>query len=278
MKRIVVSGSFDDLRSRQVRFLEEAARLGELEVLLWSDAVIQQVQGQQPKFPLAERLYLLAALRYVSRVQPVERLESSDVLPMGVGRLPDGWAVLEDWHSPAKQDFCRRNSIEYHRIGTAQLAGFPVLAEPISEPPSRSALRQPKKVLVTGCYDWLHSGHVRFFEEVSQLGDLYVVVGHDQNVRLLKGAGHPLFGQDERRYMVQAVRFVKAALISSGHGWMDAEPEIEVIHPDIYAVNEDGDNSEKRAFCAEHGLEYVVLKRLPKEGLPRRESTRLRGY
>ena len=129
MKRIVVSGSFDDLRSRQVRFLEEAARLGELEVLLWSDAVIQQVQEQQPKFPLAERLYLLAALRYVNRVQPVERLESSDVLPMGVSRLPDGWAVLEDWHSPAKQDFCRRNSIEYHRIGTAQLAGFPVLAE-----------------------------------------------------------------------------------------------------------------------------------------------------
>jgi cytidyltransferase-like protein len=217
-------------------------------------------------------------LRYVSHVQPVERLESAKVLPVKTGRLPDGWAVLEDDHSPAKQEYCLRNRIEYHRIGTAQLAGFPVLAEPIREPPSQSAQRQPKKVLVTGCYDWLHSGHVRFFEEVSQLGDLYVVVGHDQNVRLLKGVGHPLFGQDERRYMVQAVRFVKAALISSGHGWMDAEPEIEVIHPDIYAVNEDGDNSEKRAFCAEHGLEYVVLKRLPKEGLPRRESTRLRGY
>jgi len=44
-----------------------------------------------------------------------------------------------------------------------------------------------KKVVVTGCYDWFHSGHVRFFEESSELGDLYVVIGSNANVRLLKG-------------------------------------------------------------------------------------------
>jgi cytidyltransferase-like protein len=133
-------------------------------------------------------------------------------------------------------------------------------------------------VIVTGCYDWLHSGHVRFFEECSHYGDLYVVVGNDKNVRYLKGEGHPLFSEDERRYMVHSIRFVKQALITSGMGWMDAAPEIERIRPDIYAVNEDGDKPEKRAFCAEHGLEYLVLKRAPKEGLPRRESTKLRGF
>jgi cytidyltransferase-like protein len=79
-------------------------------------------------------------------------------------------------------------------------------------------------VIVTGCFDWLHSGHVRFFEETSELGDLYVVVGHDENIKLLKGAGHPMFSQDERRYMVQSVCCVKQALISTGHGWMDAKP------------------------------------------------------
>jgi hypothetical protein len=46
----------------------------------------------------------------------------------------------------------------------------------------------------------------------------------------------------------------------------------------MYAVNEDGDKPEKRAYCAGHGLEYVILKRTPKEGLPRRESTHLRGF
>jgi hypothetical protein len=78
--------------------------------------------------------------------------------------------------------------------------------------------------------------------------------------------------------MAQSIRFVKQALISSGNGWMDAEPEIEQIKPDFYAVNEDGDKPEKRAFCQEHGITYVVLKRVPKAGLTARQSTYLRGF
>ena len=50
------------------------------------------------------------------------------------------------------------------------------------------------------------------------------------------------------------------------------------LKPDIYAINEDGDVPEKREFCRIHGLEYRVLKRVPRAGLPRRESTRLRGF
>jgi hypothetical protein len=67
-------------------------------------------------------------------------------------------------------------------------------------------------------------------------------------------------------------------LISSGDGWLDAEPEILQIKPDIYAVNEDGDRPEKREYCEANGIEYRVLKRTPKEGLPRRQSTDLRGF
>ena len=97
-------------------------------------------------------------------------------------------------------------------------------------------------------------------------------------MRDLKGAPHPLFGEDERRYMVQSVRFVTRAFINSGSGWLDAAPDIERLKPDYYIVNEDGDRPEKRRFCDEHGLEYVVLRRLPRSGLPSRESTILRGF
>lgn len=34
-----------------------------------------------------------------------------------------------------------------------------------------------KKVFVSGCYDLLHSGHVEFFQQASQYGDLYVGIG-----------------------------------------------------------------------------------------------------
>ena len=100
----------------------------------------------------------------------------------------------------------------------------------------------------------------------------------DENIRLLKGEGHPLFKQDERRYVAGSIRYVKQALVSSGSGWMDAAPEIEKLKPDIYAVNEDGDVPEKREFCKQHGLEYVMLKRAPKPGLTQRSSTKLRGF
>ena len=158
-------------------------------------------------------------------------------------------------------------------ISEQQLQGYPEPDES-AEAPSAG----PKKVLVTGCYDWFHSGHVRFFEEVSELGDVYVVVGHDANITLLKGDGHPMYSEDERRYMAGSIRFVKRAFVSCGDGWLDAEPEIERIKPDIYAVNEDGDVPEKRDYCQAHGIEYRVLKRLPKKGLPKRQSTDLRGF
>ena len=39
-----------------------------------------------------------------------------------------------------------------------------------------------KKVLVSGCYDMLHSGHVAFFEEAATLGELYVGIGSDKTI------------------------------------------------------------------------------------------------
>ena len=86
------------------------------------------------------------------------------------------------------------------------------------------------------------------------------------------------FVHAERRYVVGSVRYVKQCLVTTGTGWMDAEPEVYKLKPDIYAVNEDGDKPEKREFCKKHGLEYVILKRMPKEGLTKRSSTDLRRF
>jgi cytidyltransferase-like protein len=267
---IFVSGSFDDLRAGHFRFLDEVSRLGRVHLLLWSDTMVTAHSGEPPKFPQAERQYLCEAVRYVSRVSLIENLDSPDVLPLNVAQQSNGWAMLAGEDTPARRDFCRANGLDCIAIPAGRLDGFPL--HPSQRNPER------KKVIVSGCYDWLHSGHVRFFEECAQLGDLYVAVGNDANVRHLKGEGHPLFSQDQRRYLVQSIRYVTEAQITLGWDWLDYAPNIELLKPDIFVVNEDGDRPEKRAFCQEHGLEYVVLKRLPKEGLPRRESTKLRGF
>ena len=185
-KQIIVSGGFDDIKSRDLRFLEEAARLGELSVLLWPDATLQKLTGKAPKFPLAERKYFLNAVRYVSRVTEAGGAASVDTLPEDL--KADVWADVAATASPAREAFARENKIARRVFTAGDLKGFP---EPAPLPASGR-----KIVIVTGSYDWFHSGHVRFLEEVSACGDLYVVVGHDANIRLLKGEGHPLIPQD----------------------------------------------------------------------------------
>ena len=269
--QIACCASFDDMRAQHIRLLHEASHLGPVHVYLWDDATVQALTGKAPKFPVAERAYYLQSVRYVEAVTIVAELSNADALPGGLTDPARTWVVHESDDCAAKQAYCRAQGLAYRVFSDEDLAGFPEIEHDVTS-------GSDKKVLVTGCYDWFHTGHVRFFEEVSELGDLYVVVGHDANILELKGPGHPLFKEAERRYLAGSIRFVKQALISSGHGWLDAGPEIEQIRPDIYAVNEDGDRPIKREYCAANGIEYVVLKRLPKPGLTRRESTQLRGF
>lgn len=132
-----------------------------------------------------------------------------------------------------------------------------------------------KKVFVSGCYDMLHSGHVAFFKEASQFGELYVGIGSDETIRELKGHV-PVNSDQERLYMVKSIRYVKDAWISRGHGMMDFVDDMLKLNPDIFVVNEDGDTEAKKLLCKELNIEYVVLKRIPEQGLPVRSTTALR--
>ena len=57
---------------------------------------------------------------------------------------------------------------------------------------------------------------------------------------------------------------------------MDFVPTVDFLKPDILVVNEDGASEEKRKFCEERGMEYVVLKRDPHEGLEAHSSTAIK--
>ena len=133
-----------------------------------------------------------------------------------------------------------------------------------------------KKVFVSGCYDLLHSGHVEFFRQAAEYGDLYVGIGSDNTI--LKYKNHQtVYKEQERLFMVKSIRYVKDAYINQGSGIMDFVPTVDIVKPDILVVNEDGSNDDKRRFCQEHGIEYVVLKRTPAEGLEARSSTSLKS-
>ena len=132
-----------------------------------------------------------------------------------------------------------------------------------------------KKVFVSGCFDMLHSGHVEFFREASQYGDLYVAIGSDKTIYNLKGR-ETVNNERERLFMVKAVSWVKDAFISRSSGILDFEEDIRIMRPDYFVVNADGNIAEKRALCQELGIEYIVLDRKPYEGLEARSTTSLR--
>lgn len=267
---IIPISTFDKILAQDIYFLEQASRFGPLEALLFSDQLHIQLFGDKPLYSQKERHYLLGGVKYIQKVKKVENIEELGNYLLNHSEiccLPSH--LTKSMHN--LKSLLNKKNIKVQTIDTSKAK--------IEYDDQLSKLTSSnKKVIVTGCYDWFHSGHLRFFEVASQYGDLFVSVGNDKVLTELKGEGHPLFPEKERWYMIQAVKHVHRAFISSGEGWLDAAPEIERIKPDIFVVNHDGDKPEKKQFCADNRIEYVVLARKPKKGLPARSSTDLRGF
>jgi len=121
----------------------------------------------------------------------------------------------------------------------------------------------------------LHSGHVCFLKTAADYGELHLGIGADKNVKELKGR-FPVNTQDERKYMLEALKCVKSVRINRGSGLLDFVQELKRIAPDFFIVNEDGNSPAKAGLCRELGIKYVVLKRIPHAHLPARSTTSLR--
>lgn len=133
-----------------------------------------------------------------------------------------------------------------------------------------------KKVFVSGCYDLLHSGHVEFFQQASQFGDLYVGIGSDATYLEYKHR-KPMFPQEERLFMVRNIKAVKEAYINEGSGVIDFIPTLDIVKPDIFVVNAEGGSPAKRQLCEERSIQYIELERTPHEGLQARSSSSLKA-
>ena len=138
--------------------------------------------------------------------------------------------------------------------------------------------QQPKtpRVFVSGCYDLLHSGHVEFFQQASQFGDLYVGIGSDATYLEYKHR-KPMFPQEERLFMVKNIKAVKEAYINEGRGVIDFIPTLDLVKPDIFVVNAEGGSAAKRQLCEERGIQYIELERTPHAGLEARSSSSLKA-
>lgn len=76
-------------------------------------------------------------------------------------------------------------------------------------------IRINKKVVFTnGCFDILHSGHVKYLKEAKLNGDLLIIgLNSDSSVRSLKGSKRPVNDQIDRAIILSALEFVDYIVI-----------------------------------------------------------------
>jgi rfaE bifunctional protein nucleotidyltransferase chain/domain len=100
-------------------------------------------------------------------------------------------------------------------------------------------LRAGGKTLVTtnGCFDLLHTGHVKYLLEAASLGDLLVVgINSDASVRKLKGISRPIQKGADRAFLVASLKMVDCAFLFEED---DPRAFLEVLRPDIHVKGGD---------------------------------------
>lgn len=100
------------------------------------------------------------------------------------------------------------------------------------------AVKKINTVLVGGVFDILHFGHIHFLKEAKALGNyLIVIIESDQRVKKLKGSSRPFHNQDQRKEILESLKFVDEVIIlkdeMSNQDYFDL---ITKIHPNIIAV------------------------------------------
>ncbi len=125
---------------------------------------------------------------------------------------------------------------------------------------------QGKKIGFTnGCFDILHSGHVRYLNEAHTHCDrLIVALNHDQSVRLLKGPARPVHDERSRADVLGALGAVDmVVLFGATTAGEDNTPcaLIEQLKPDIYFKGGDyaADELKEASIVRAYGGDVKIL-------------------
>tara|TARA_A100001515_G_scaffold131138_1_gene118749 strand:+ start:494 stop:886 length:393 start_codon:yes stop_codon:yes gene_type:complete len=97
-------------------------------------------------------------------------------------------------------------------------------------------------IFTNGCFDIIHRGHIDLLEFCSTLGETVVVgLNSDKSVKNLKGENRPIFSQEDRKKVLESLKFVNKVII------FDEDTPYNVIKslkPDIIVKGGDYKESE----------------------------------
>ncbi|UYP47962.1 FAD synthase [Candidatus Lokiarchaeum ossiferum] len=91
------------------------------------------------------------------------------------------------------------------------------------------------RVLITGCFDIIHPGHIFLLKEGAKLGEVYVIVARDSTIKKYKKK-NPTIPEEQRLAVIQAIKYVTFAQLGNENNnfirkALDLEPNIILLGP-----------------------------------------------
>ncbi len=116
-----------------------------------------------------------------------------------------------------------------------------------------------KIVLCHGCFDLMHPGHIKYFQEAKKMGDVLVVT-LTPDIYVDKGPGRPAFDQNLRADSIAALECVDYVAINK---WPTAEETLRLLRPNYYVKGQEFENLEDKTGKIQR--EYEVIKEIGSE-------------
>jgi FAD synthetase len=125
-----------------------------------------------------------------------------------------------------------------------------------------------KKVLVGGCFDLLHFGHISFLNQAKALGDhLIVALESDENAAKMKGPTRPIHSQKQREEMLLSLSSVDEVILlppmNTDQDYLDL---VKNVAPAVIAITQGDPIKEKKKHHAEQV--NATLVEIPKIHTP----------
>lgn len=113
-------------------------------------------------------------------------------------------------------------------------------------------IRNKSIVLVGGCFDILHPGHIIFLEKAKKQADILIVLlESDERIKILKGEKRPIHNQEERAFILSSLKFIDYILLLPTFDLdLSYDKIIMQINPQIIAVTKGDINIEHKQRSA----------------------------
>lgn len=120
-------------------------------------------------------------------------------------------------------------------------------------------------VLVGGCFDFIHFGHISFLKQAKALGNyLVVALESNENVRHAKGDNRPIHSQNHRKEMLEALKCIDEVIALPP---MNTDTEyndlVEKIHPQVIAITDGDPIADKKQKQADKvGAKLIIIPKV----------------